>query len=89
MNPLYSLDDLDALKNDMISPEGLSGMNLCFKKLGITPYRRVSYRDACREGWAPAPTNEFEKVIWEKVKAENSKEPTKGLKIKYDPKKGR
>jgi hypothetical protein len=41
------------------------------------------------EGWAPAPTNEVQKAIAAQVKAEQSKEPTKGMKIKYDPKAGR
>ena len=89
MNPVFSLADLDALATEMISPDGGSGIPNCFKKLGINPFRRCTYRDACREGWAPAPTNEFQKAIWERIKAEQSKAPTKGLKIEYDPKKGK
>ncbi len=50
--------------------------------LGVTPEVRVIYRKACYEGWAPAPTNEVQKAIWDKVHAL----PAKPIKIKYDPK---
>lgn len=51
---------------------------------GITPWRITTYARACQEGWAPAPTNDFQKAIWDKARAL----PTNPLKIKYDPKKG-
>jgi len=37
------------------------------------------------EGWAPAPTNEYQKIVWDKVHAI----PQKPMKIEFDPKKGR
>lgn len=37
-------------------------------KVGITSASITTYRRACYEGWAPAPTNEFQKVIYEGVK---------------------
>lgn len=40
------------------------------KGLGITPYKRETYIDACYEGWAPVPKDEVQKAIWKKVKAE-------------------
>lgn len=40
----------------------------------------LSYEDACSEGWAPQPTNDIQKAIWEKVHTP----PTKPLKISYD-----
>ena len=46
---------------------------------GIVPGRKTTYLHACREGWAPAPTNEFQKAIWEKVHAI----PDKPIKIRY------
>ena len=53
--------------------------------LGITPWKRVMYRRAVQEGWAPAPTNEFQQAIWDKAHAI----PEKPMKIEFDPKKGR
>jgi hypothetical protein len=50
---------------------------------GVTPLRRTIYQRACQEGWAPAPTNDFQKAIWDKVHAM----PTKPLKIKPEPRK--
>lgn len=46
-------------------------------ELGVTPYRIVSYRKACEEGWAPQPTNDYQKAIWEK----SHQLPTKPLTI--------
>lgn len=78
MNPIFSLKDLDSLDTEMVSPDGCSGMNAAFKKLGISPFRRTTYKVACQEGWAPAPTNEFQKAIWDKV----HEIPSEPLKIK-------
>ena len=52
---------------------------------GITPEVVTTYRKACEEGWAPAPTNEIQRAIWQKV----HQTPEKPTKIEYDPKKGR
>ena len=55
------------------------------KAIGVTPAERTTYRKACREGWAPAPTNDVQKAIWDKVHAL----PEAPMKIEFDPKKGR
>ncbi len=68
MNPCYSIADLDAFDSDMISMEPFMEMRESFEKMGLSPYRRKSYVQACKEGWAPAPTNEAQRVIMEKVK---------------------
>ena len=44
--------------------------------------KRAVYRKACMDGWAPAPTNEYQKAIWDQVHAI----PTKPIKIEFDPK---
>lgn len=36
---------------------------------GIVPYKLISYKKACVAGWAPAPTNDIQKAIWDEVKA--------------------
>ena len=53
------------------------------EKGGIRPEQKVFYRKAVEEGWAPAPTNEFQRAIWDKVHAM----PTEPLKIKPETKK--
>lgn len=34
---------------------------------GVTPWKQVTYKQACQEGWAHSPTNEFQKKIWDRV----------------------
>jgi hypothetical protein len=53
------------------------------KTLGVTVRAMTNYKTACREGWAPAPTNDVQKAIWDKVHAM----PTEPLKIKPETKK--
>ena len=60
-------------------PKAMAGA----KRLGILPARHVLYDRACQEGWAPAPTNEIQKAIWDKVHAM----PTAPIKIKPETKK--
>ena len=36
--------------------------------LGIKPAKFTTYKKACMEGWAPAPTNDIQKAILEEVK---------------------
>ena len=52
---------------------------------GVKPYVLSTYKKACEEGWAPAPTNDVQKAIWNNVRAT----PAKPMKIEFDPKKGR
>lgn len=49
----------------------------------VDPYVEMTYEMACREGWAPAPTNEFQKAIWDKVHAI----PAKPIVIRPETKK--
>ena len=53
------------------------------KPLGVLPAKRSTYLKACEEGWAPAPTNDVQKAIWNKVHAL----PTEPLKIAPEAKK--
>lgn len=51
------------------------------KTLGVTPVESVFYRTAVKEGWAPAPTNDAQKAVWEKVKEAKEKGPSNPIKI--------
>ena len=79
MKPVHSLADLDA------NPALMPGMEVYNKlidnarRLGVSIRRRVSYRTACKEGWAPTPTNDIQKAIWDEVHAI----PDKPIKIEY------
>ena len=50
---------------------------------GVKPAYIRTYQQACKEGWAPAPTNDVQKAIWDKVHAM----PTEPIKIKPEEKK--
>ena len=49
----------------------------------VTQRSVTNYRTAVKEGWAPQPTNDVQKAIWDKVHAM----PTEPLKIKSETKK--
>ena len=53
------------------------------KPLGVIPVQRTTYLKACQEGWAPQPTNDVQKAIWNQVHAI----PDKPMTIEFDPKK--
>ena len=85
MNPVEDIEDLDLLRGKYICPEPQVSIRKQLTKIGVKPYYRTTYLAACREGWAPQPTNEFQKAIWEKAHAL----PKNPMKIEFDPKKGK
>ena len=80
-----TLADIDAIAAELYTPDMdvRIANNLC--STGIKPYRIAKYADAVQEGWAPAPTNEYQQAIWDKVHAV----PKAPMKIEFDPKKGK
>lgn len=81
MNRVEKPADLDKLPRDTISMEIEPDIVNHLEKFGIKPFQKSWYAAACQEGWAPAPTNEYQKAIWEKVHAI----PDKPMKIQFDP----
>lgn len=83
--PISKPSDLD-LHNDLSLPADVSqAFKGYLTGFGVSPYQHTTYRQACKEGWAPAPTNEYQKVIWDKIHST----PKNPMKIEFDPKKGR
>lgn len=85
MQPYYTLDEIDANMFPFIQPMNMAKMQKMWKRFGVSKERRVPYRVACQQGWAPAPTNDFQKAVWDEVHAV----PSDPMKIEFDPKKGR
>lgn len=83
MQPVATLADLDKLNSDFVAPDSSMAALRAGQAFGFKPIRRATYRKACKEGWAPAPTNEFQKAIWDEVHTL----PSDPIKIKFDPKK--
>ena len=74
--------DLDTHIDCSLPVDIISRFPKYLERYGIKPEKIVSYRTACNEGWAPPPTNDLQKAVWDKIHAI----PTKPLKIEFDPK---
>ncbi len=85
MNLIRTATDLDNIATEGLATECTTVVQSTAEKFGFRPMRRVLYRKACEEGWAPPPMNAFQQSAWEKVHAI----PSRPMKIEFDPKKGR
>lgn len=72
MKSVHNVRDLDQLKTQICCPEPMNKIFLTASKLKLSPIRNATYRIACMQGWAPMPTNEIQKAIWEEVKAKKA-----------------
>lgn len=77
MQTIQRPEDLDALVGDALTVDAALSMRRNFENIGITQSRMTSYRKACQEGWANAPTNTYQKAVWDEVRAL----PTAPLKL--------
>ena len=78
-------DDLDKFPDCRLPVDVVGRFEEYLKGYGVIPYQLKTYRMAVKEGWAPAPTNDVQKAIWDKVHAM----PTAPIKIKPETKKVR
>ncbi len=78
-----TMKDLDAIPLLQLGPEPNNKMIDEAHRRGVKSVRLASYTQACQEGWAPAPTNDVQKAIWDKV----HQLPTEPIKIKPETKK--
>ena len=72
---------LDQYEDHRLAVDIIARFPRSMSSFGITPASIVTYRRACQDGWAPQPTNDFQKAIWDKVHAI----PDKPMQIKFDP----
>ena len=75
------LDDLDSIPGTDFALDIEARIVNNMKNTGIAPYRIAKYSEAVAEGWAPQPTNEYQKAIWDKI----HELPSKPMKIQFDP----
>lgn len=78
-------EDLDQHMDFKLPLDVVARFQRAMRPFGITPARYTAYINACRQGWAPPPTNDYQKAIWDQV----HEIPTNPIKIKYDPKTGK
>ena len=81
--PFTDMKGLDAIAATRPCPEPFNKMIETGEVYGIGIITIASYRRACEVGWAPAPTNDVQKAIWEEV----HRLPTEPIKIKPETKK--
>ena len=72
MKPIFSVEDLDRCEPRTISPEPLMQMDAHLRAMGIKQFRKVTYLDALKEGWAPMPTNENQVAVLNAFNAQKS-----------------
>ena len=67
--PIRSQEELDAIDSRGVNMATIGQLAPLFNKFGVKKGTRVSYRNAVRQGWAPAPTNDLQRAVWEDEKA--------------------
>ena len=81
LREINTLRQLDRTRNMLPSPQPVNNMLDVADRLGISRIRRATYLQACQEGWAPAPTNELQRAVWDRVHSEKERGPGRALKI--------
>lgn len=66
MQPVYSIAELDAIKASKLTPQQMAAVSATRAQTRIFGKGAVPYSRACREGWAPAPTNDVQKALYER-----------------------
>lgn len=84
MRSIANLKQLDVAP-EIPMPDTFNKMISFAKDKDFSIVKKTTYKKACKEGWAPAPTNDVQKAIWDKV----HEIPKNPMKIEFDPKKGR
>ena len=79
-----SIEDLDSVQ-EFIPIDMERRWTDYLANLGVKPAHIRTYKQACKEGWAPQPTNDVQTAIWKEIHTI----PANPIKIEFDPKKGR
>ena len=77
-----TIQDLDGIAATNPSPMAHNALIEVAATRGIGMISFASYRTACQQGWAPAPTNDAQRTIWQEV----HQIPDKPITIEFDPK---
>lgn len=80
-------EDLDLFEDCRLPVDILGRFAPYLEGYGVKPYVLSTYKKACQEGWAPAPTNDVQQAIWDKVQADKERGPSNPIKIPMPAKK--
>lgn len=67
LQPIKTPSELDSLLREDYGTAILHVFPRTLPYFGISQAQQAAYRKACEQGWAPAPTNDVQKAIWDKV----------------------
>ena len=67
MQPYYTLKEIDENAFPYIQPMNMAKLQRFWKRFGVKKEARIPYRSACQQGWAPPPTNDYQKAVWNEV----------------------
>ncbi len=92
MGKIDKVSDLDKFTNYQPPMDVVGRSRKFLPEIGVDTRGMVVYGQAVKEGWAPAPTNDVQKAIWDRIHSEKERGPVNGLKIvppnkKLQPKK--
>ena len=76
-----SVSDLDKIIGENFGIDTMTAMMNHLPEIGVKPGSKMTYRNACMQGIAPEPADEYQKVVWEEVKAQKSEDPSNPIKI--------
>lgn len=81
MKNVFSVADVDKLKSAYVPPVTVQLVKMYAKQFGFAQKLRSTYLGACQGGWAPPPTNDLQRAVWERVHSV----PDRPIKIEYTP----
>lgn len=81
VQPMKSPSDLDDVVRIAYPFDVIAGVTKYFNAIGVTKRERSTYRSIITRGYNIAPTNEYQRAIWEKVKAESERKPSNPILI--------
>lgn len=81
LEPVYSVEALDTVRSKSLAPIRFNGIIKSASQLDIPVLRSMPYSIAVKQGWAPPPTNDIQKAIWDRAHEDKERGPANGLKI--------
>lgn len=65
VQPVFSLEELDAIESKGVNMTTIQQFGPMFERHGVRKGSKVTYRNAVRQGWAPPPTNDLQRAVWD------------------------
>lgn len=75
---IVKVEELDTHMDDALPVDVLGRFLPYLAPYGVSPAVITTYRNACHQGWAPQPTNDYQKAVWDEIHAI----PDKPIEIK-------